>query len=109
MNKGVPRMSRGTPVSKEKRGNMLFFGVKKNQTLETLIAKVRMNQSNNYKDAAQENFRDLQEAYEELLSSGKLNEKQKAHYSEIIGILRGELDKFTHKDQNARWMGGGVG
>ncbi len=86
---------------------MLSFGVKKNQVLESLIAKVRMNQSNNYKDAAQENFRDLQAAYEELLSSGKLNEKQQAHYSEIVGILRGELDKFTHKDQNARWMGGG--
>ena len=35
---------------------MLFFGVKKNQALETLIAKVRMNQSNNYKDAALRTF-----------------------------------------------------
>ena len=34
---------------------MMFFGVKKNAELETLISKTRMNQSNNYKDAAQEN------------------------------------------------------
>ena len=87
---------------------MLFFGVKKNADLETLISKTRMNQSNNYKDAAQENFKSLCSRYDELLSAGKLNEKQKAHYLEIIEELRKELDKFTHKDQNARWMGGGV-
>ena len=87
---------------------MLFFGVKKNVELEALISKTRMNQSNNYKDAAQENFKALCSRYEELQASGKLNEKQKAHYSEILEGLRKELDKFTHKDQNARWMGGGV-
>ena len=87
---------------------MLFFGVKKNGELETLISKTRMNQSNNYKDAAQENFKALLARYDELLSAGKLNEKQQTHYTEIIEELRKELDKFTHKDQNARWMGGGV-
>ena len=87
---------------------MLFFGVKKNLELEALISKTRMNQSNNYKDAAQESFKALCSRYEELQASGKLNEKQKAHYSEILEELRKELDKFTHKDQNARWMGGGV-
>ena len=87
---------------------MLFFGVKKNGDLETLISKTRMNQSNNYKDAAQENFKALCSRYDELLSAGRLKEKQQAHYTEIIEELRKELDKFTHKDQNARWMGGGV-
>ena len=87
---------------------MLFFGVKKNGELETLISKIRMNQSNNYKDAAQESFKALSSRYEELSTAGKLNEKQQAHYTEIIEELRRELDKFTHKDQNAKWMGGGV-
>ena len=87
---------------------MCIFGVKKNSELEALIAKTRMNQSNNYKDAAQEDFKSLCSRYEVLTFSGKLNEKQKAHYTAIIDELRGELDKFTHKDQNARWMGGGV-
>ena len=87
---------------------MLFFGVKKNGELETLISKTRMNQSNNYKDASQENFKALCSRYDELLSAGKLNEKQQTHYTEIIEELCKELDKFTHKDQNARWMGGGV-
>ena len=87
---------------------MLFFGIKKNAELEMLISKTRMNQSNNYKDAAQENFKALCTRYEELQSAGKLNEKQQTHYSEIMDELRKELDKFTHKDQNARWMGGGV-
>ncbi len=86
---------------------MLFFGVRKNVELETLISKTRMNQSNNYKDAAQENFRALCSCYDKLLSVGKLNDKQQTHYTEIIEELRRELDKFTHKDQNARWMGGG--
>ena len=87
---------------------MLFFGVKKNGELEALISKTRMNQSNNYQDAAQENFKALCARYDELLSAGKLSEKQQAHYTEIMEELRIELDKFTHKDQNARWMGGGV-
>ena len=88
--------------------NMLSFIVKKNGELETLISKTRMNQSNNYKDAAQEYFKALCSRYDELLSVGKLNEKQQAHYTEIMDELRKELDKFTHKDQNARWMGGGM-
>ena len=29
-------------------------------------------------------------------------------YTEIMDEFRKELDKFTHKDQNARWMGGGL-
>lgn len=40
--------------------------------------------------------------------SKAIKEKEQAHYTEIIEELRRELDKFTHKDQNARWMGGGV-
>ena len=85
-----------------------LFKSKEEKELDALLVRVDNNMSNNYKDAAQENFKALCSRYDELLSAGKLNEKQQTHYTEIIEELRKELDKFTHKDQNARWMGGGV-
>lgn len=84
---------------------MGLFGVKKNRDLEACLARTHTNMANNYKDAAQEDFRQTEEVFGQLKVAGKLSEKQISYYDEVLGILRGQLKGYTHKDQNARWMG----
>ncbi len=75
----------------------------KNAELEQLLFKVESNIANNYKDAAQEAFVTFEERCAALDQEGRLNEKQKARYREIIGDLRVRLKGFTHKDQKPYW------
>ncbi len=79
-------------------------GLKGNKTLDAIIQRIEMNMENNYKDAAQLNLKELEVAYEELSNAGKLNEKQKAHYSSQISAFKSRMKNFTHKDQKPYWV-----
>lgn len=81
-----------------------FNSLKGNKTLDGIIQRIEMNMENNYKDAAQLNLKELEEAYEELSVVGKLSEKQKAHYSEQISSFKSRMKNFTHKDQKPYWV-----
>lgn len=81
----------------------LSFGNKKNSQLEDIIAKLESNMANNYKDAAQADFRELERVYEELVSGGKLSAKQKSQYEVIVESFREKLKKYSHKDQKPYW------
>lgn len=83
---------------------MLFKNhFRKIQDLENIINRIHMNMSNNYKDAAQLNLKELEALYQELLQKGKVNEKQAAHYEAEIYALQHNLKGFTHKDQKPFW------
>ena len=71
--------------------------------LEDVLFRMESNISNNYKDAAQSNLKELAEKYERLLSEGKLNDKQKARYSDLLATYSERMKKFTHKDQTPYW------
>lgn len=71
--------------------------------LEDVLFRMESNISNNYKDAAQANLKELAEKYEQLLSDGKLNDKQKARYSDLLATYSERMKKFTHKDQTPYW------
>lgn len=77
----------------------------KNTMLERLAGEVASNMANNYKDAAQEAYRELIAKYGELSASGALNEKQKNYYEGIIQSYSGKLKDYTHKDQKPYWTG----
>ena len=81
----------------------LSFGNKKNPKLEGIIAKLESNMANNYKDAAQADFKDLENVYGELVSSGELNDKQKSQYDVVLEGYREKLKKYSHKDQKPYW------
>lgn len=81
-----------------------LFGVKGNKKLDTYIQRIEMNMENNYKDAAQMNLKELEEAYQELATAGKLNDKQKAHYFDRISSFKSRMKNFTHKDQKPYWV-----
>ena len=80
-----------------------MFEKKKNRELDMILSKVYSNMANNYKDAAQEAFKEFEMKAAELEALGNLNSKQKAYYRESADKLRGDLKNFTHKDQKPYW------
>ena len=76
----------------------------KNKQLEAAIAKLQMNMSNNYKDAAQANYKDLMDLYAEFDSKGVLSDKQKSYYGEVIEDYSIKMKDYTHKDQKPYWQ-----
>ena len=88
------------------RGRTMFgiFKSGKNKQLETLIQRIQMNVSNNYKDAAQMNLKEFEELLVELEESGKLGERQKAYYHEQLDEFKARMKNFTHKDQKPTWV-----
>lgn len=75
----------------------------KNEQLDMLIGRIQVNASNNYKDAAQQNFREFEAKFTELSEAGKLSEKQIAYYQEKVEGFRVQMKNFTHKDQKPTW------
>lgn len=82
---------------------MDLFRPKKNKVLEDALAAVRMNMENNYKDAAQADFKKLTAIFTELKVSGKLSRKQLIYYASEIESLTAKLDHYTHADQKTAW------
>ena len=63
-----------------------------------------MNMSNNYKDAAQENFREFEQTLNHLEAAGKLSEAQISNYKRKLSLYKEKLKNYTHKDQKVTWM-----
>ena len=62
-----------------------------------------MNMQNNYKDAAQSAFKELEQRYNQLIEAGKLSEGQKSEYSVKITSFQERLKAYSHKDQKPYW------
>lgn len=86
-------------------GRMFKFikGFGRNRQLDEIIQRIEMNMSNNYKDAAQENLRELARVLEELETSGKIGGKQRLYYEGQLSAFRERMKNFTHKDQKPTW------
>lgn len=62
-----------------------------------------MNVSNNYKDAAQQNLAEFENALKDLEASGTLDSTLQAYYEDILQNLKTQMKNFTHKDQKPYW------
>lgn len=82
-------------------GFFCFF--KTCQELECIISRLEANKSNNYKDAAQSDFKELEEAFLQMKEENKLSEKQKTFYETKLSAYRAELKGYSHKDQKPFW------
>ena len=82
---------------------MGLFKSKYEKAMDDCLKHVDVNMSNNYKDAAQENFREFEELYKNLCDQGVLKDKVKAAYGEKLEAYRGKLKGYTHKDQKPFW------
>ncbi|MDE7326965.1 MAG: hypothetical protein K2N63_11965 [Lachnospiraceae bacterium] len=86
----------------------LMFGflkkVGKVNQLEKIAQELEMNMSNNYKDAAQENFKEFERTLNDLSATGEISEAQAASYKRKLSAYKQKLKNYTHKDQKVTWM-----
>ena len=72
--------------------------------MDGIIMRLEANMSNNYKDNAQDNLKELKKCFEELCSKGKISKKNKEKYGKLIEGYEERLEGFTHKDQKPYWV-----
>lgn len=82
---------------------MGLFKSQAERELDAIILKLQSNISNNYKDAAQENFKTYEEKLTKLQTDGALKPKREAYYRQLLDTYRSRLKEFTHKDQKPYW------
>ena len=80
-----------------------IFKSKEEKEIEEHLQKLKLNMSNNYKDAAQGNFRCFKAALDKGVLSGKIKGKKKDEYMAIMEEFEKKLQGFTHKDQKPYW------
>ena len=71
--------------------------------LDDIIEEITMNMQNNYKDAAQSAFKELEQRYNQLIEAGELSEAQKSEYRVKISSFQERLKEYSHKDQKPYW------
>ena len=81
---------------------MLGF-IKKNKDIEKLLKILEMDAANNYKDAAQMNFAELEQMYDSAVEKNGLKPKEKESYGSKIEGYREKLKGYSHKDQKPYW------
>lgn len=83
--------------------NLFHKKIKKNKELDALIAGIVNNESNNYKDAAQDYLKKFDAKFRELCETDALTDEQKKYYGDILVETKERLTGYTHKDQKPYW------
>ena len=65
---------------------MGLFKSKAEKQLDSIILRLQMNMSNNYKDNAQDNLKEFEEALEAMRSAGNVKAAVIEKYESIVGI-----------------------
>lgn len=82
---------------------MGLFKSKYEKELLGIISRLEMNMSNNYKDAAQSNLKELEETFGEFCEQGKIKDKTRENFEKKIEEYRQKMVGYTHKDQKPFW------
>lgn len=82
---------------------MGLFKSKYEKELLGIISRLEMNMSNNYKDAAQSNLKELEETFREFCEQGKIKDKTRENFEKKIEEYRQKMVGYTHKDQKPFW------
>ena len=82
---------------------MGLFKSKAEKKLDAIIQRMVMNMSNNYKDNAQNNLRELEELFGQIKAAGSLKEKTLQQYETLISEYQSKLKGYSHKDQKPFW------
>ena len=83
---------------------MGLFTSKYEKLLDSILAGIRMNMANNYKDAAQSGLAEYEEMLQAFAEDGKLKEDRLHLYEQKLETLRTQLRGYTHKDQKPYWQ-----
>ena len=78
---------------------MGLFKSRAEKELDGIIQRLEMNMSNNYKDNAQDDLKDLEETINALRSSGGIKPGALEKYEGILDELKEKMKGYSHKDQ----------
>lgn len=82
---------------------MGLFKSKAEKELDGIILRMEMNLSNNYKDNAQDNLKEFEQAFAKMKEAGVLKQKAASKYEGILSDYREKLKGYSHKDQKPYW------
>ena len=82
---------------------MGLFKSKAEKELDSIIQKIDINMSNNYKDAAQVGLKELELAVNYLKESGIMKAQLLSKYETILEKYQKKMKGYTHKDQKPFW------
>ncbi len=82
---------------------MGLFKSKTEKELEGIIRRLQMNMSNNYKDNAQDNLKELEATINALRSSDAIKAAVLVKYEQILSEYKEKMKGYSHKDQKPYW------
>lgn len=82
---------------------MGLFKSKAEKELDAVIRRLEMNMSNNYKDNAQDDLKELEATLGSLKESGGIKPGAAAKYEGILGKYKEKMVGYSHKDQKPYW------
>ena len=82
---------------------MGLFKSKAEKELDSIIQRLEMNMSNNYKDNAQDNLKELEATINALRSSGNVKPNVLSKYEALLDSYKKKMKGYSHKDQKPYW------
>lgn len=82
---------------------MGLFKSKAEKELDAIIQRLEMNMSNNYKDNAQDDLKELEDSLDTLKESGGLKSVSVTKYEGILAEYKEKMVGYSHKDQKPYW------
>ena len=82
---------------------MGLFKSKAEKELDSIIQRLNMNMSNNYKDNAQDDLKDLETTINAFKTLGTVKPGVLSQYEGILDELKEKMKGYSHKDQKPYW------
>lgn len=82
---------------------MRLFKSKEEKEMDAIIQRLEMNMSNNYKDNARDNLKELEETFGNFRSRGRIKPAVITEYEQILDGYREKMKGYSHKDQKPYW------
>ena len=82
---------------------MGLFKSKAEKELDGIIQRLNMNMSNNYKDNAQDDLKDLETTINAFRTLGTVKPGILTKYDGILDELKEKMKGYSHKDQKPYW------
>ena len=82
---------------------MGLFKSKAEKELDNIIQRLEMNMSNNYKDNAQDNLKELEASINALRASSGIKTSVLSKYESILESYKEKMKGYSHKDQQPYW------
>ncbi len=75
------------------------------KALDEVLVSLKMNAANNYKDAAQADYRKAKKLLEEMKAEGAVADSALQRYEQEMAGWDSAMEGFTHKDQKPDYEG----